>query len=405
MAKIVRLMLSGLLMALLAGSYVMADQELDYVNQGIAAKGAKWHAAETSVSKLSPDERRMRLGLAKGHTPDSPQLVAPAQSEVTALAPALDWRTYNGGGWVTPVRDQGGCGSCWAFATAANLESSTLIKNNTPGMDINLAEQILVSCSGAGSCSGGWPSTASDYIKNTGLPVESCYPYTASNGTCPIAFAGWQLSAYKISGWSYVTTSSPTVDALKNALNTYGPVNTQMEVYSDFFYYSSGVYQYTTGTYQGGHAILIVGYDDAGQFFICKNSWGTGWGEAGFFNIGYSELNSVTQFGEYTIAYQTGVTPPPPPPGPTCSYSISPTSATYTSSGGYGNLSVATNSGCDWSASPSASWITITSGTSGTDSGTVAYSVASYGGKNPRSGSITISGQVYSIRQNGTKRR
>ena len=79
-----------------------------------------------------------------------------------------------------------------------------------------------------------------------------------------------------------------------------------MEVYSDFFYYSTGVYHYTTGTYEGGHVILIVGYDDVNQYFICKNSWGTGWGERGFFRIAYSELNSVTQFGDYTIAYQDG---------------------------------------------------------------------------------------------------
>jgi hypothetical protein len=150
--------------------------------------------------------------------------------------------------------------------------------------------------------------------------------------------------------------------------------------------------------------MLIVGYDDASQSFICKNSWGTGWGEAGFFNIGYSELTSVTQFGDYTIAYQNGA-PPPPPPGPTCSYTLSPTSATYTSSGGYGNLSAVTGSGCSWTASPSASWITITSGSSGTGPGTVAYSVASYTGRNGRSGSITIAGQVYSIKQNGTKHR
>jgi C1A family cysteine protease len=322
MAKIARLMLSGLFMVLLASSYVMADEEFDYVKQAIEAKGSRWHARETSVSKLSHEERKMRLGLVKGQMPDMPHVASPAasSSNVAAGRPAtLDWRNYNGGNWVTPVRNQGNCGSCWAFATAANLESATLIKNNSPGVDLNLAEQILVSCSGAGSCSGGSPGSASNYIKNTGLPPESYASYTATNGTCSSATPNWQASAYKISGWSYVATTAPTVDAIKSALNTYGPVNTTMEVYSDFFYYSTGVYHYATGTYQGGHAILIVGYDDQNQYFICKNSWGDGWGEAGFFRIGYSELNSVTQFGDYTIAYQAGSTPPPP----SCSYAIS----------------------------------------------------------------------------------
>jgi C1A family cysteine protease len=387
------------------GSYVIADHELDYVKQAIAAKGAKWHAGETSVSRLSHEERKMRLGLVKGHMPDESQLATPAPSDVSALPPTLDWRNYNGGNWVTPVRNQGSCGSCWAFAVAANLESAALIKNNTPGIDLNLAEQILVSCGGGGTCGGGWPATASDYVKNTGLPQESCYPYTATDGTCSSACANWQVSAYKISGWSYVTQSAPTVDAIKNALSTYGPVNTIMDVYADFFYYGSGVYHYTTGTYQGGHAILIVGYDDVNQCFICKNSWGTGWGEAGFFRIGYSELNSVSRFGYYTIAYQNGSTPPPPPPSDTCSYAVSPTSATYTSAGGAGSFSATGGNTCNRTASASATWITITSGSTGTGSGSVTYSVASYSGRNPRSGSITVAGQVHSIKQNGTKHK
>jgi C1A family cysteine protease len=407
MMKDIRSYLSGLLMVLLLGSYVMADQELDYVKQAIAAKGAKWQAAETSVSKLSHEERKMKLGLVKGHMPDGPQLPAPDPSSVAALPGTVDWRNYNGGNWVTPVRNQGGCGSCWAFAATANLESATLIKNNTPGIDLDLAEQILVSCNGGGTCGGGWPATASEYIKNTGLPQEYCSSYTATDSACTSVCGNWQASAYKISSWSYVTQSAPTVDAIKNALSTYGPVNTIFDVYADFFYYSSGVYHYTTGAYQGGHAVLIVGYDDANQCFICKNSWGTGWGEAGFFRVGYSELNSVTRFGGYTIAYQTGSIPPPPPPPPTdtCSYSLSPTGTTYTSTGGTGNISVTAGSTCNWSASDSATWITVTSGSSGTGNGTLTYTVEPYTGKNPRNGSITVGGKVHSVKQNGTRRK
>ena len=100
-----------------------------------------------------------------------------------------------------------------------------------------------------------------------------------------------------------MATYSPTVSAIKDALYTYGPLVTTMDVYTDFFNYSSGVYSYVSGVYEGGHAILIVGYDDAGGYFIVKNSWGS-WGKPGYFKIAYSQLANKVEFGWYTIAYQ-----------------------------------------------------------------------------------------------------
>jgi C1A family cysteine protease len=389
----------GLVAVLLLGSQVMAD-ELAYIKQAIKAKGAKWEADETSVFKLSPEERKNKLGLNKPDVPDA-NVLSPSEPLV-GLPVTLDWRD-NGGNWVTNVRDQKQCGSCWAFSAAAALESAIIRQSGCSGCDLNVAEQILVSCGGAGSCSGGSPGAASNYIRDTGLPDESVYPYTATNGACP----NWQAPTNRISSWSYVTTSSPTADALKNALATYGPLSTTMEVYSDFYAYKSGVYSFTTGTRQGGHAILLVGYDDASQCFICKNSWDITWGDRGYFKIAYSEINSVTQFGDYTIAYVTGLTPPPPPPPPppSCSVTLSPTSTTFTSVGGLGSVSVTTGSGCSWTASDSASWITITGDTSGTGNSTVTYSVAPNTGKNVRTGSVTVGAQVHTVKQNGTKRK
>jgi len=398
MAKIVRLCLCGLCMILLLGNYAKANDELDYIRQAIAAKGAKWHAEETPISKLSHEERRMKLGLIKSYVPGAAQASSEAPSTAASLPATFDWRNYNGGNYVTPVRNQGNCGSCWAFATTANLESVTLIKNNTPlvgqNADFNLSEQVLVSCGGAGSCSGGSPGTASNYIKNSGLPPESCDTYTATNGTCP---ATCQQTYYKINSWSYVTTSSPTVDAIKNALVTYGPVNTTMEVYSDFFSYHSGIYQYTTGTYAGAHAVLIVGYNDSEQSFSVKNSWGASWGESGFFRIAYSELTSVTQFGDYTIAYQNGSTPPPP----SCTYSVTQPISTFGYTGGSGNSSVSAGTGCAWTASSSAGWITITAGKSGTGNGTVSYTVASNTTTASRTANLNIAGKTFTITQSG----
>ena len=209
---------------------------------------------------------------------------------------------------MTGIRNQGSCGSCWAFATTAALESNVLISS---GIRPDLSEQILVSCGNAGSCNGGYPTTASSFIRDTGLPAETYYPYAATNGACANAIAGWQNATSRISSWHYVgNTTSPTVDQIKSELVTYGPLVTTFDVYSDFYYYSGGVYQYTSGTYEGGHAVLIVGYDDSGQYFIVKNSWGGSWGESGYFRVGYSELNSIIKFGDWTLAYYTDTTPP-----------------------------------------------------------------------------------------------
>jgi len=290
--------------------------ELGDIQAAIKAKGVKWNAEKTSVSRLSPEERKMRLGLIL-HAPAPEEEALTNQEAVssglTSLSGgSLDWRTYAGnlsippGNYVTPVKDQGNCGSCWAFATTAALESYALLHSlNSYPLD-DLSEQVLISCGRSGSCRGGYIDSASDFIHNTGLPSESCYPYMASNGKCKNACLNWGQNAYKIANWAWVATTTPTVDAIKSALNTYGPLVTTMNVYTDFFYYKSGVYQYASGKYQGGHAILIVGYDDSGSppYFIVKNSWGTGWGDSGYFKIAQSELSSKVLFGQWTIAYK-----------------------------------------------------------------------------------------------------
>jgi len=295
---------SAALLALLAGNAPSFAQnalsgsvkeQINTVQSAIQKKGAKWVAGETSLSNLSREDWMYRVGL-NFQTITAPPIEEPA---LQAPAPAsLDWRDNNGN-YVSPITNQKKCGSCWAFAMTAGLESNVMRTQNSAD-PVDLSEQVLISCSGVGSCNGG--TLNADFLQTTGLPPESAYPYTATDGSCDTAAAGWQDTTRKIASWGSV---SKTVAALKTALNEYGPLPTAFFVYEDFMHYKSGVYSYTTGKKLGGHAVLLVGYNDAEQYFIVKNSWGPGWGENGFFRIAYSEMKNSVNFGLSTIAYRS----------------------------------------------------------------------------------------------------
>jgi hypothetical protein len=367
--------------------------EIEILSAIIAAKGAAWEAGDTSVSVLPPEEQRKRVGLIKP-TGLGLRAILSADAPPVGSPTSIDWRS-NGGNFVTPVRDQGSCGGCWAFATTAALESAVLRSTAAPNIDLNLSEQVLLSCSLAGDCEqGGSHVTASQFIRSTGLPAESCYPYTGSDGVCSNACQNWQASTYRIDGWNWVTTTSATANALKNALQLYGPLVTTMEVYSDFFSYRSGVYSHTSGSLQGAHAVLLIGYNDVGEYFIVKNSWGSGWGESGYFRIAYTELNSAVFFGQYTIGYSRTAT--------ACSYAVEPSSASFDSNGGQGTVGVTASVGtCGWQAQSNATWIGLISGSQGSGNGTVTYSVSANGLAGGRVGNMTIAGRDFQVSQNG----
>jgi C1A family cysteine protease len=379
---------------LLTSAYGYSDSgELEQIRQAINAKGARWHADETSVSKLSLREKKMRLG-GREHEDLSADYLSSQQSApiplVTAAPPTLDWRNVGGISYVSPVKNQGSCGSCWAFAATGAAESQVMIASS--GMPINLAEQILVSCGGGGTCSGGSSSAASTYIRDVGLPLESCFIYTATNNSCSNACLNWQDSTYRIIGLHSTRTA---VDDIKNALYAYGPVIATMYVYNDFYSYRSGVYSYTTGSYVGAHAVLTVGYDDTLQAFIVKNSWGTGWGEAGYFMIAYSEVTGTSRFGYSVIAhdgYNDGTCVQANP-----TMAISPSATQWLTPGGTLTYSVSVtnndNSGCSpsifnlgatvqsgWKASFGSSALTINPGTSASTTLSVTSSTSALGG-------------------------
>ncbi|MBA3028439.1 MAG: hypothetical protein FP816_06445 [Desulfobacteraceae bacterium] len=280
------------------------SKQLDNIRAAIKAKGGKWVADVTSVSELTLEEKKVRAGLdMEEELSASNNTLDPLTNDLTTVAPAtLDWRNEGGINYVSPVKNQGSCGSCWAFATTAALESQVMIFQK--GVLIDLSEQILVSCSGAGSCAGGSSATASNFIRDVGLPLESCFGYVGTDNSCDNACVNWPTSTYGIVGWHRASSTTTTVNDIKNSLYLYGPVVATMYVYNDFYSYRTGVYSYTTGAYVGAHAIMVVGYDDINQCFLVKNSWGTGWGEAGYFKIAYSEVTGTSRFGYSTMVYE-----------------------------------------------------------------------------------------------------
>lgn len=289
-----------------SGTVFGEDWELETIKKAIKDKGVSWTAGENSVTKLSPEARKRLCGAI---------LVPQTEPEITlkakkAAPPSWDWRNIGGVNWTTPIRDQGQCGSCVAFGALGALEPLVRIDVGSPTLPINLSEQHLFSC-GGGLCDYGWySSSAANYLKNYGTPDEACYPYFSGNGvdypcsgTCP----DWKSRVIKISQWSWVTNNPENI---KTAL-LQTPLSTTMAVYRDFFYYTGGIYEHTWGSLEGYHQIAFVGYVDDGtdRYWICKNSWGTGWGEQGWFRIKFGEVG----IGGNTIL-MSGTTPPPPPP-------------------------------------------------------------------------------------------
>jgi len=227
-----------------------------------------------------------------------------------ALPRHFDWREQ---GKLTPPKNQGNCGSCWAFSTVAVLQDALSLHGKG---QIALSEQYLLSCNKEGwSCEGGF--FAHDYHKALpmgGVP-EAEFPYVTKQVACKTNLS----HPYHIASWSFLPSvnenTPPTLEAIKNAIYTYGPIGAAVGASDAFMSYSSGVFNQCDGT-QPNHAIVLVGWDDDGQYFVMKNSWGTSWGDQGYMKIKYG-CNYIGLAANYIVLGGSPNPNPNPSPTPT----------------------------------------------------------------------------------------
>ncbi|CAI2736145.1 unnamed protein product [Schistosoma spindalis] len=210
------------------------------------------------------------------------------RSEHTKLPGSVDWRRE---GAVTDVKNQGQCGSCWAFSTTGAIEGQHYRKTNHL---VNLSEQQLVDCSqsyGNNGCSGGLMNSAFEYVRdNEGIDSEISYPYISGNGTenKKCLFNASNIAA-QVSG--YVSIHEGDERALMDAVATKGPVSVAINAgLPSFSMYKSGIYSDIDceGTLDAlDHGVLVVGYgkENGHSYWLIKNSWGEEWGENGYIKI------------------------------------------------------------------------------------------------------------------------
>lgn len=191
----------------------------------------------------------------------------------------IDWR---GKGAMTPIKDQGQCGSCWAFSTTGGVEGAEFVKS---GSVTSLSEQSLVDCSGSygnKGCNGGLMDNAFKFIEAKGIPTESSYPYTARDGTCKSYTSTTKISSYK------------DVTSLAGPLATQ-PISVAVDA-TKWSSYKSGTYS-CSGRVSLDHGVLLAG--SYSGYWIIKNSWGSSWGMSGFMQLDKTHDCGVTQAASY----------------------------------------------------------------------------------------------------------
>ena len=276
--------------------------------QGACAQNFMGAEGPTFEVTRGKGDHRLGLIVPKGwekkdlHVSSLPKLDAP-------LPAKFNWMDK-----VTPVRDQGSCGSCWAFSATATVAD---VLNIWGKGSLDLSEQFPVSCDNQSSgCDGGWPTTALELYRVQGVVLEKDYPYKAQDTNCPNSLP----HTYKIASWKQLSTDVADTEQMKQAIYQYGPISVAVAVAGQFQNYSSGIYNEGRAG-QINHAVNIVGWDETIKpaHWIMRNSWGESWGEKGFMRIAYGsrKIGYAAAYVDVSgLVPHGGDVPPNPTPGP-----------------------------------------------------------------------------------------
>lgn len=269
------------------GAAILVMASFGLADEWIGAKGPTY----TTTKSLQATPYATGLLIPKGW--ESQKLIPLKAADLYdgPLPKKWDWREHNGG--LGPVRNQGSCGSCWAFSAYATM--SDVIGLHGKGI-LDLSEQHLVSCETESyGCGGGWYADAFALIKREGNVLEKDFPYAGKDLKCPSSLPHGE----KIASYTELSTGVGDTEDIKRAIYTYGPVSVAVSASGDFMNYASGIYNSGSGG-QINHAVNLVGWDDSASppHWIMRNSWGAGWGEKGYMRIAYraKQIGYATAF-------------------------------------------------------------------------------------------------------------
>lgn len=206
-------------------------------------------------------------------------------------AEAFTWQSELGA-----IRNQGACGSCWAFAAVSTIEASNAIVN---GGRSDLSEQHALSCSDGGTCYGGWYTPIYDWLSGgkDGLETEAAVPYKGSASSCQNGGS----TPYEVEAWGWVDPYKvqPGVEDIKASICKYGALTSAVAATPAFIAYSGGTFDERSSA-QVNHAVTLVGWDDSRNAWLMRNSWGSNWGESGYMWIDYGS-NSIGAYSTWAL--------------------------------------------------------------------------------------------------------